>query len=484
MPPPKASETLSPPTASSPLEGPNRRQKSEEDSDRLLENVLEGPEVLREADRRQAENALQQRYGKRITAAKSNLQKLVLARELWNRASRSAENAVERDALRRLSLHLAVETGRLHQALADVENLEECSPGDAADLKVETVIQAVQALRSGAKQINPFEVLAVSPAVIEQARQVGRFEEAGRLIQLVTPLAKLAKDPNLLHDLASQSREVGRLKALSASVRRALEKLREDPDDQEANGLVGRWITFRLQDWKRGLPLLAKSSDAVLAPLAAADLADPRQPALQAELAEGYWNAAQKEQEAFQAGILARAEFWFHQARPGLSEAAQIQAVKRLEALDALRQSERDKRGAVQPGNVALATNGTQVEGVQSNGFALFDGRFQGGAPAASSPLPCQWTITFDKVYQLQEIRFKLGGWNQKNFFRYTLGVSPDGVNFRPLALPTEGPGFGWQRVQIPSQPVKAIRLQGVFARQGLRFVVDEFEAYCIVPKP
>jgi hypothetical protein len=120
---------------------------------------------------------------------------------------------------------------------------------------------------------------------------------------------------------------------------------------------------------------------------------------------------------------------------------------------------------------------------VESGASNLLDGKTQFGS-AASSPLPCQWTVSFKKTYQLQEIRFKLDERLQKNFFRYIVAVSADGLNFQPVAIRTQGQWFGWQQVRIPAQMVKAVRLIGVFANQGRRFEVDEFEAYCIPPLP
>jgi hypothetical protein len=452
-------------------------------ADSSPEESEDRPEIPLQDDRRKAEEAVQKVYGKRIAAAKSSREKLALAEEMWQEGVGAVGNAAERFVLWRLSLGLTADAGRLHEALTDAEKLEGEFPGDAAALKAAMVSRVVQAFRAGEKAANPFEIVAVSPAVIEEARLSGCFEEAGRLLQLVMPLARLSKDQNLIRDLATQSREIEKLKAQSASLRRAMDTLREHPDDAEARRLAGRWISFQLQDWKRGLSLLAKSSDPVLGKLAAQDLDNPQESARQAELAGGYWEAAHKEPEVLRRGILARAEYWYRKALPGLSEVAKIQVGKRLEEMEAERQSQKSLRGAVEPGNVALAKNGTRVEGVESGALFLLDGQSQFGA-AASSPAPCQWTVTFRKLYQLQEIRFKLDERNPRNFFRYIVAVSADGENFRPVAIRTQGQWFGWQQVRIPSQSVKAVRLMGLSAGQSPRFMVDEFEAYCIAPMP
>jgi hypothetical protein len=471
----------SPQTAPPPIEEPEDGQATTTEPDESSEQ----PGVPSEAERREAEKTILKTYAKRIAAAKTGRDKLALARDLWNQGSGYTGTAAERYALLRLSLHLTAEAGQLHQALADTENLAKKFPTGVAALKVEVVCRVIQALRAGEKSVNPFEIVAVSPAVIEEARLSGCFEEAGRLLQMVIPLARQSKDQNVIRDLSAQGREIEKLKAQSASLRRAMDTLRDHPDDVEAQRLAGRWISFQLRDWKRGLALLAKSSDPALGKLAGDDLANPRQPARQAELADDYREAAQKEPAMMlRPGILARAEYWYRKALPGLAEVAKIQVTKRLEEIVAERQAQKGVRGAVQPGNVALARNGTRVEGVESGAMFLLDGQSQFSSPPASSPLPCQWTIVFNKVYQLQEIRFKLDEQNRRNFFRYIVAISADGMNFQPVAVRTQGQWFGWQQVRIPAQPVKAVRLMGVFASQSQRFIVNEFEAYCITPKP
>ena len=62
-------------------------------------------------------------------------------------------------------------------------------------------------------------------------------------------------------------------------------------------------------------------------------------------------------------------------------------------------------RGAVQKGNVALITNGAKVSGVNTWPEKMINPAATGEA-TSFGPTPCEFIITLDKPYQLQQIRF------------------------------------------------------------------------------
>ena len=94
---------------------------------------------------------------------------------------------------------------------------------------------------------------------------------------------------------------------------------------------------------------------------------------------------------------------------------------------------------------------------------------------------PCQWTVTFDKVYLLREIRLKIPEGNG-SYQHYVVTTSVDGRTFVPLRDHSKTPSFGWQRILFLSRPVKAITLQGLFHSLDSTFYATELEAYCATP--
>ncbi len=138
--------------------------------------------------------------------------------------------------------------------------------------------------------------------------------------------------------------------------------------------------------------------------------------------------------------------------------------------------------GIVKPGNVALASNGATVTGVRADHAALLDGNTRTGSGYAWSPWPCEWTVTLDQVYRLQQIRLKL--WDgDKRYYRYTIETSADGKKFEPLLDRSKGQWKSWQFINFPPRPVKAIRIHGLYNSINKWFHATELEAYCLLPE-
>ena len=140
-------------------------------------------------------------------------------------------------------------------------------------------------------------------------------------------------------------------------------------------------------------------------------------------------------------------------------------------------------RGAIKSGNVALASNGTKVTGPPHNADAIVDGKTVAGDgnTFAMGKWPCDWYITFDKVYRLREIRLHLHDLNKEIYSQYTIETSIDGKYFTPLVDRSKGEWRSWQNVKF-LRPVKAIKLTGLFTSNYRDFFVNELEAYCIPP--
>jgi hypothetical protein len=218
--------------------------------------------------------------------------------------------------------------------------------------------------------------------------------------------------------------------------------------------------------------------------LAKQEMAGPGDAKGQLKLADLWWDLAKKEKGPEQRGIQARAGHWYELALPGLSGLDRMEAEKRLVALAAAAGStSAGPRGVVQKGNVALASNGTTVSGDIRQAAELLDGKsetiYERGKGYAFGEWPCEWVITFDKVYLLSEIRFKLLD-KTPAYHNYTIEVSADGEDFTMLADGSKGQWSSWQRVTFPPRPVKQVKFNGVRKSGDKWFAVIEFEAYCI----
>jgi hypothetical protein len=453
--------------------------------------------VPSEADRLAAEKNVREFYALKKAAAKSAVEKVALSDRIWAQAVDSKDNAAAQYALFSIAFQLICESGRLEKAVRRAESFADVFEVDSWELKVQAIASAAKAVQAAlASHSNPLkldgdEIVLISRQFADEALDAGEIDAAQKAIKAIIPLAK--SDAVLMRDVNILRGKIERQATRYRPVGIALERLKEKPDDGDAIAVVGRWTCFETHDWDHGLPMLAKSSDAALAELAAKDLAAAKKDASeQLAAADAWWDYAQKEKDksAMKASALSRAEYWYDRALPDLSGLEKVKADGRLKSISGIDLSTAPGHGVVQAGNVALAKNGTRVEGVRYNADKLLDGdsktpSWDGDAansPAPTPANPCEWTITFDKVYQLQQIRFHFYDGDAR-FYHYAIAVSADGVNYKPLVEHNQGQWFRWQVIPMPAQSVKSIKLFGTFSYRNRPFSVSEFEAYCIPPK-
>jgi len=326
---------------------------------------------------------------------------------------------------------------------------------------------------------------------LDRAIAADDYGSAGRLVRLAMAAAREEGDRERAGELAALKQEIERLGQAFVPIKEAIGVLAGNPSDADANLAVGGWYCFEKGDWERGLPLLARGSDAVLAALARQELAAPDTPEGQLKLADQWWESAEKAKGTAKGSMQARAVDWYQKLLPELAGLDKLRIEKRLEEIEARStvsspgRRGRVRGGVVQKGNVALATNGTTASGdFNKPPIDLLDGNtteYDGVHGYAYGKWPCQWTITFAKVYRLQEIRFLL--WDGDNrYSRYAIETSNDGRTFTPLVDRSQGEWRSWQVIRFPPRPVKTIRLTGLFNSEQPNFFVVEFEAYCVPP--
>jgi curved DNA-binding protein CbpA len=308
------------------------------------------------------------------------------------------------------------------------------------------------------------------------------YETALGLVSVAIFVAREADDRESVSELTARRKELERGRQRFASIRRSLDALAADPDNREANLAAGQWYCFERGQWKKGLPLLAKGADADLAAVAQQEIAGADNPRDQLKLADAWWQRAEADRSPMKPAILSRAVYWYERALPRLSGLEKVRAEKRLEiAAAGADETQRDRGGVIQQGNVALAANGTTVVGQIEQGERLIDGNAEHSLAYAQWPFT--WNIVFPKVYSLREIRILLYDEDDR-YFRYAIAVSPDGETFVPLAESGQTEARSWQTIQFSPRPVKAVKLLGAYCSAGSLFHVTEFEAYCVPPGP
>ena len=109
--------------------------------------------------------------------------------------------------------------------------------------------------------------------------------------------------------------EVQQVIAGRQQIEQAEETVKFNPDNGEANLLLGRWYCLSEKDWQRGLSHLAKGSDVELKRLASLEITPPPADAeRQVALGDTWWNAGQSRGGDDSVLCLSRAAYWYRQA--------------------------------------------------------------------------------------------------------------------------------------------------------------------------
>lgn len=435
--------------------------------------------------RRDAEQRIREIFQSDFADVATPQKKLALAVKLGNQANDAAGDPTDRFVLMELAREMSAAAGELTTALDAADRMRQLFDIDVLTVKASVLDKVAETVQSGGPtSATSQQIVDQAMLLADRAVAADSFSLAGRLVKLALSTARKMKDAELLRRLTTRHQEIGRMKVRFKEVAKALDLLADDPAHAEANLTVGRWYCFIAGNWTKGLPSLAKGTDAQLAKLATQDLAGPEDPKQRKTLAERWWDLAKKERGPQQRGIQARARHWYELAVAGLTGLDRTGAERRLAEMTAAAEPWESRiRGTVKEGNVALASNGTRVSGVGAGSSFLLDGKApEDRTGIAHSPFPCEWTITLDKTYRLREIRFLLWDLGTGRYYRYAIATSVDGNTFTMLADRSQGQWASWQRISFPSRPVKAIRLIGLYNNHNPGFHVLEFEAYCIPP--
>ena len=438
--------------------------------------------VPAESSREDARRRIREIYQDDFDSLDTAADKVALAAKLRRQGVDTDDDPVARFVFLKMASDLAANAADPLEAFKAIDALKEHYDADVVEMKADVLTGVVKVIRGGETGAHLAQAAAL---LAEEAVARDDYELADRLLNLGGLAARKANNKIIAAELTARVRAVSRTARAYAPVEKALAVLANDPLDAEANDEVGRWYCFEKNDWPIGLAYLAKGKNTAVADLAERDLAamdGTISPDRQQQLGDGWWDVSGSVRGAAKAPYVCRAAFWYQKALAEISGLEKAAIVKRLET--AARDNNVVKSptwGAVEEGNVALATNGTTVQGVKSNGNRLLDGEAM-GRNNPQGKCPCQWVITFAEPYRLKEIRLRL--WDREpRFFRYIIGTSSDGSEFVTLADRSQGNWSSWQQLRFSSRLVKSVKIFGLYGSVDADFVAGEFEAYCIPPE-
>ncbi len=252
-----------------------------------------------------------------------------LAKKLLGQAADPANNPA-------MAYVLITESARIAGEAASIAAVSEASKLFAAkfasDLLPARIKMFESAEKASAKQ-SPEFLSALAEEYLKLADEAMSEDDFSTVSALCTNadlVAKKAKSIALISKAADKKKAAGEALNGLKSVSAAIEKLKTNPDDPDANFAVGKYVCFNKGDWDKGLPMLAKGSDndykeAVELDLAANDTASTM------KSADKWWEIADKEKSKYaKSAIMSRAATQYQKILPELGGIDTVKVEKRV----------------------------------------------------------------------------------------------------------------------------------------------------------
>ncbi|HTU93697.1 MAG TPA: hypothetical protein VMF69_26695 [Gemmataceae bacterium] len=243
-----------------------------------------------------------------------------LAEKLLKRGQKEHESPERRFVFLREASGAAAKAG---DSVLSIRALEELGKLFA----VEEMPMKTAALQMTAKYIVALDtskaLLETAGDLLAEAIRTDDYEDAEPLFKTAEVAAFKAGIPrSALRDTAEK---VKRLKTKYAALKPVFTQLAQEPNDPEANRIVGSFRCFDKDDWENGLPLLLRGDDPKLKELAEKDLAAPTTADERTAMGDGWWTLAQQRAKgAARANIQQRACYWYEPALPDAAEKSRI----------------------------------------------------------------------------------------------------------------------------------------------------------------
>jgi len=237
---------------------------------------------------------------------------LALAQQFREEASVAGDDSVRRYVLLREARELATNSGDLKTAFGIVDDTVKLFALDGTDLKVTVMSNAVDRAL-----IPKIDLMDRYLKICKNALDYGDLTLATHANMLATKIARGTRNADVIARARVTDLRWHDARREVTLVYAANERRKANPEDAEANLIVGRYMCFVQDNWE-GLPFLAQGSDKQLRSLAEKDVAGPPNPTLMADLADAWWDYPDSKQTP-QSRSRGRAVHWYEQALPGLS---------------------------------------------------------------------------------------------------------------------------------------------------------------------
>lgn len=265
-------------------------------------------------------------YGDDCRRAKTDSQKAAMAERLERKAVQSESDIAVRYVMLTMANELALQAGDIEKAISVINRLDKWYQVDGLELKIAAIQKASKS--NAAK--SPKVIAECALAVLGEAVNLDRWDAINDLIDSALRSARIANDTSLMRRVLACKSEIAERAKAFADYQDAILFLKHNDSDPAANMKAGRYLCFCKENWNDGLPMLAKCGDSLLEDVVDLELKGASSADQQAELADAWWNLANKRHGMDKVYMQRRAAKWYAEALPSLSGLRKDQVAQRI----------------------------------------------------------------------------------------------------------------------------------------------------------
>lgn len=280
------------------------------------------------ADQAQSLRLIRDLYKKEFEQAVTQPQKSNLASKLFDLALATRQDPPGRYMLLYEAVRLAVDARDVPKSFRAIDEMAGRYRVNAQTMK-STVLGKMA--ESAKRPIENRNLAASAFSAVDGAIKSDEFDIAEQLAKVALNASRKARDGQLVRQITKKTDALEDLASAYRAIQYLFAILRDNPHDPRANLVVGRFYCFHKRDWDKGIPLLARGSDPVLSALAQRELKAGASADNMIEVADRWFEVADRQAGERKAAVLVRAAHWYNKALPMLSGLTKQRVERRLE---------------------------------------------------------------------------------------------------------------------------------------------------------
>ena len=268
---------------------------------------------------------------KAARTSKSNAPKMALMKTLRLAAKEKGNGPATNYALLQRARELAIEISHVDSAMEITDEVAARFEIDDLESKAESLSACTAGTR------NPKILLMVyrrGSELAHPAIEADKFAAALAFVDVASSAASKARNRDQVRAMSKQRSKIISLRGKFKKAQTAIETLKDNPDNEAANLLLGIYLCVTKNDWLGAASHLEKCSVPVLQQAASLELSKPSEPDIQAQIGDKWWQAAQRKRNDEREAYLARAGHWYRKAHRHLSGLKKLKLTSRLRQLN------------------------------------------------------------------------------------------------------------------------------------------------------